>query len=90
MPRVQIVYAERYEYTHKTTGNPVSGVQITILQPTDNDPNRKGLEVAKIRGPHSLWKDITEVPGHYDIELSIRPDFNDQPVARLTAITPAK
>jgi hypothetical protein len=72
MNEVLILAARRYDF--ERDGRRVQGCELTYVQrDADGATNRRGHSPLKVQAPISVWEQLVQVPGIYDLELRFRP-----------------
>lgn len=64
--RAAVVYASRWVLDNGTTGTTLHVLSEDVLR-----PDSVGRPVAKLSGPVSVFDQLVDVPGEYDLELTM-------------------
>jgi hypothetical protein len=75
MQTVTVIYAKRYSFTNRETGELVEGVTVQYLpDEIANKPDEKGQQPVKLSMPVGNWNQVESVPGKYDMDFDFVPD----------------
>lgn len=93
MDTVKILYANRYRFPDKVTGEVVERATVQYLstvQVTDQSGNTKGVPAVTVPCPYGMLEKLTSLPGDYHVKLSLTLDSRSRPQQRMEDATLVK
>lgn len=73
MERVIVLNARRYSFPDEKSGRQVEGVTVNYLTgDTSSEADRVGVEQLTVTAPMSLYGDLAQAPGIYDLDFRHR------------------
>ena len=86
MERCLVLSARRYSF-RDDAGKQVEGVTLQYLTGFEaDDPDRRGMEPLTITGSLSLYSELRDLPGVYDLDFKQRPGPKGRPTLQVTGL----
>lgn len=87
MPKYEVIYANKFQFTNENTGQLVQGVSVTYLP---NDPiqaeNSRGKQPLKLSTKFDQWSNIEQVPGVYEMDFGMKAGKGGKPEMTLEGL----
>lgn len=83
--KVKVYYVSRYNIPARDGNGRVSGVKVQYQSggtPVD-DASGRGQPVLTVGGDEILWNDFAQVPGLYELDMTVKPDAKGKAVMSL-------
>ena len=86
MDTVKIIYANRFRFPDKATGEIVERATVQYLSTVpvhDSSGNTKGVPAVTVPCPFHMLDKLTSLPGEYRVTFSVTLDNRGRPVQRI-------
>jgi hypothetical protein len=87
--KVKVHYVSRYDVPDRERGGRVTGIKCQYQTgEAVADHTGRGQPVLTVGGDESLWSCFSQVPGVYDLTMTVKPDAKGKAVMYLVDVNP--